>query len=106
MTHVYDTLFYTFLQNGYSLGDVFYTDEFTLDIQGNPKNTLYLFGYDWKKDNKISATLLAQLIGLILKKYEAENGCDIGKVNIVAHSMGGLVSRSMLENQCFHFDNY
>ena len=62
VTHVYDTLFETFKANGYRIGDVFYTDEFNVEIQGNPKSTLYLFGYDWKKDNKISSTLLAELI--------------------------------------------
>lgn len=101
ITHVYDPLFYTFKENGYTLEDVFYDDEFTLHIEWNPKGALYLFGYDWKKDNRITATLLSQLIGLIYKKYEEENhGCKLTRVNIVAHSMGGLVARSMLEDMC------
>ncbi|NDK09030.1 hypothetical protein EOM39_07380, partial [Candidatus Gracilibacteria bacterium] len=88
-----------------SIKDVFYQDEFNLKIDGlNPKGGLYVFGYDWKKDNKITATLLTQLIGLILRDYEKENGCNIGKVNIVAHSMGGLVARAMLEDMCVNFD--
>lgn len=53
ITHVYDTLFYTFKSNGYALRDVFYTNEFTIAIDENkdPKQSLYLFGYDWKKDS-------------------------------------------------------
>ncbi|NDK07825.1 hypothetical protein EOM39_01105, partial [Candidatus Gracilibacteria bacterium] len=108
INHTYDTLIYTFKQNGYKIKDVFYQDEFTLStsssgskyIGRNPKNGLYVFGYDWKKDNKITATLLTQLIGLILRDYEYHNKCNIGKVNIVSHSMGGLVARAMLEDMC------
>ncbi len=103
ITHVYDTLFYTFKQNGYRIADVFYKNEFTVDIEGNPKQSLYLFWYDWKKDNKVTATILAELIWKILKKYEEVNGCDIWKVNIIAHSMGGLVSRAMMEDKCLKF---
>ncbi|MDD3646141.1 MAG: hypothetical protein PHH06_01905 [Candidatus Gracilibacteria bacterium] len=103
ITHVYDPLFFTFKRAGYTIEDVFYKDEFNLEIKGNPKHSLYLFGYDWKKDNKITATLLTQLIGLILKEYEADNGCNIGKVNVIANSMGGLVARSMLEDICVDF---
>ncbi|NDK09114.1 hypothetical protein EOM39_07815 [Candidatus Gracilibacteria bacterium] len=99
INHTYDTLIYSFKKNGYKIKDVFYQDEFTLSIDGtNPKGGLYVFGYDWKKDNKITATLLTQLVGLILNDYEKENGCNIGKVNIVSHSMGGLVARAMLED--------
>ncbi|MDD3303215.1 MAG: hypothetical protein PHN31_06685, partial [Candidatus Gracilibacteria bacterium] len=101
INHTYDTLIYTFKQKGYQIKDVFYKDEFTLSINGsNPKGGLYVFGYDWKKDNKITATLLAQLVGLILRDYEKQNGCNIGKINIVSHSMGGLVARAMLEDMC------
>ena len=100
ITHVYDTLFYTFYKYGYDIKDVFYEDEFQLKIEWNPKHSLYLFWYDWKKDNKITAKLLRDLIQQIRSKYEQENGCDIGQVNIVAHSMWWLVARAMLENMC------
>ncbi|MFK7779970.1 MAG: hypothetical protein QM490_02385 [Candidatus Gracilibacteria bacterium] len=100
ITHSYDTLFYTFKENGYDIKDVFYKDEFNTYIVGNPNNSLYLFGYDWKKDNKVTAKLLSNLILQIREKYEEKNGCDIGTVNIVAHSMGGLVARAMLQDMC------
>lgn len=106
ITHSYDTLFYTFKQNGYSLKDVFYKDEFTTYIEWNPKQSLYLFWYDWKKDNKITAKLLSNLILQIREKYQQENGCDIWTVNIVSHSMWWLVARSMLEDMCADEKDY
>ncbi|MDD2871580.1 MAG: hypothetical protein PHS49_06330 [Candidatus Gracilibacteria bacterium] len=105
ITHSYDTLFYTFSQNGYSLRDVFYTDEFSTYIKGNPKHSLYMFGYDWKKDNKITAKILSNLVLQIREKYEQDNGCDIGTVNIIGHSMGGLVARTMLSDMCASEDD-
>ncbi|MDD2870779.1 MAG: hypothetical protein PHS49_02215 [Candidatus Gracilibacteria bacterium] len=106
ITHSYDTLFYTFKQNGYSIRDVFYKDQFETYIDGNPKQSLYLFGYDWKKDNKVTAKLLSNLILQIREKYEQENGCDIGTVNIIGHSMGGLVARAMLSDMCADESEY
>ena len=101
ITHSYDTLFKTFYEKGYDIKDVFYTDEFNTYIAWNPKQSLYLFWYDWKKDNKITAKLLRDLILKIRLKYQEENNwCDIWKVNIVAHSMWWLVARAMLEDMC------
>ncbi len=109
ITHSYDTLFYAFKQNGYHIRDVFYANEFKTYIEGNPKQSLYLFWYDWKKDNKITAKLLRDLVMDIRIKYEKENWCDIKTVNIVAHSMWWLVARAMLEDMCASekdIDNY
>lgn len=100
ITHSYDTLFNTFRQNGYSLKDVFYNNEFHVSISWNPKSWFYLFWYDWKKDNKITAKILSDLILLVRIKYEQENWCDIWSVNIIAHSMWWLVARAMLEDMC------
>ena len=100
VTHSYDTLFYAFAENWYDLKDVFYKDEFNTYIEWNPKKSLYLFWYDWKKDNKITAKLLANLIFQIREKYESVNWCDIWTVNIIAHSMWWLVARAMLEDMC------
>jgi len=103
ITHVYDPLFFTFKRAWYRIADVFYKDQFNLDIVWDPKWSLYLFGYDWKKDNKITATLLTQLIWKIYKKYEKYNWCNIWKVNIIAHSMWWLVARAMLEDICVKY---
>jgi len=49
----------------------------------------YVFHYDWRQDNVISAGLLADFIDQIQKDYGSPNL----KVDIVAHSMGGLIAR-------------
>ncbi len=61
----------------------------------NPK-TLYLFPYDWRKSNSRAADGLAKLIDGIRDEHRA----DV-KITIVAHSMGGLVSRCYLESGSF-----
>lgn len=100
ITHVYDTLFKTFQNENYILQDVYYNRLENPYIKSAPNSSFYLFWYDWKKDNKITAKLLSDLIVKIRKKYEEENWCDIGTVNIIAHSMWWLVARGMLEDMC------
>lgn len=63
---------------------------------GGKVNTLqknyYVFHYDWRQDNVVSAGLLAEFIEQIRVDY---NNPDL-KVDIVAHSMGGLIARYYL----------
>lgn len=70
-------------------GDVYETALAYLATRGYriADKTLYLFPYDWRKDNLSNSALLAQLVDQI----KTETGLD--KVNILAHSMGGLVAR-------------
>jgi len=56
----------------------------------NPKQkNYYVFHYDWRQDNTISARQLAELVDQIRLDYDKP---DL-KVDIVAHSMGGLITR-------------
>lgn len=57
-------------------------------INTRQKN-LYTFIYDWRQDNVISAGQLADMVDQIRKDY----GDPDLKVDIVAHSMGGLITR-------------
>ncbi len=58
------------------------------EINTEEKN-LYTFIYDWRQDNVQNARELADLVDQIQKDYDDPNL----KVDIVAHSMGGLIAR-------------
>jgi pimeloyl-ACP methyl ester carboxylesterase len=52
-----------------------------------PKPSLFVFAYDWRLPIEDNAGLLSEYISVINKYYPDK------KVNIVTHSMGGLVAR-------------
>jgi pimeloyl-ACP methyl ester carboxylesterase len=60
------------------------------------KPTLYVLPYDWRKDNRLAAERLAELIGRALAEHPGET-----RITLVAHSMGGLVCRYYLESGKF-----
>jgi pimeloyl-ACP methyl ester carboxylesterase len=62
---------------------------------GNHPN-LFVFGYDWRQDNAQNAGLLAEYIGCIQRFYPN------AKVNLLAHSMGGLVARRYILDHPSH----
>lgn len=69
-------------------------------IKGNresekPEN-YFEFAYDWRRDNRVSARLLKELVDKKLPKWRERTGVD-SKVILVGHSMGGLISRYFLE---------
>lgn len=51
---------------------------------------LFVFPYDWRQDNKISARGLKQKIDSVVSSTGAST------VNVVAHSMGGLVAKQYI----------
>ncbi len=62
----------------------------TVGEQVNPaQKNYYVFHYDWRQDNVITAGQLADFIEQIRVDY---HNPDL-KVDIVAHSMGGLITR-------------
>lgn len=79
--HTYDNLIDTFLANGYV-----------------ENKTLFRFGYDWEAPNEVTAHLLGQKINQI------KQICGCSKVDVIAHSMGGLVSLYYAENSEYKND--
>lgn len=63
--------------------------------EDNPP-TLVVFPYDWRKDNRQAAGKLADRIDQTVAQH---NGS--AEISIVAHSMGGLISRYYLESGDF-----
>jgi hypothetical protein len=57
----------------------------------------YHFPYDWRRDNRANAKILKRLLDRRLKTWRESNGNSNAKVILLAHSMGGLVSRYYLE---------
>jgi pimeloyl-ACP methyl ester carboxylesterase len=55
------------------------------------------FPYDWRLDNRVSAERLGEEIGARLQAWRKQSGASDAKVILLAHSMGGLVSRYWLE---------
>ncbi|HME07241.1 MAG TPA: hypothetical protein VKG25_09330 [Bryobacteraceae bacterium] len=64
---------------------------------GKPQ-TLYVFPYDWRKSNYLAAAALADR----LDEVRAGHAGDL-KITLIAHSMGGLVSRCYLESGDFDY---
>lgn len=59
--------------------------------------TLFVFAYDWRKSNIENARLLKDYVGCVQKFYPNK------KIDILAHSMGGLLSRRYtLDNAASH----
>ena len=61
--------------------------------EAGDRPTLLVCPYDWRKDNRLGAARLADKI----KSLRDVHGKDL-VIDIVAHSMGGLVSRYFLES--------
>ncbi|MGH2370453.1 MAG: lipase/acyltransferase domain-containing protein, partial [Chloroflexota bacterium] len=62
-----------------------------------PGHNYFEFPYDWRRDNRVAARRLARLSHDWLKAWRAASGRADAKLILVAHSMGGLVSRYFLE---------
>lgn len=60
-----------------------------IPLSDDDQDTYYIFAYDWRRDNVESARLLIQKIEKLKAKLKKP---DI-KFDILAHSMGGLITR-------------
>ncbi|MEK9185626.1 MAG: hypothetical protein AAB863_02510, partial [Patescibacteria group bacterium] len=73
--HTYDDLIATLAANGY--------------VEGQ---NLFSFPYDWRFSNVLTAVALKDKIA------EVKNICQCAKVDLVAHSMGGLAARQYIQS--------
>lgn len=64
-----------------------------LPLPGEPSPTLFVFAYDWRQDNNLNVAYLEEYLSCIRKIYPG-----LKKVNILAHSMGGLLARKFILN--------
>jgi pimeloyl-ACP methyl ester carboxylesterase len=89
--------------DGYTRTARLITDNFDVtpgDIYNDPDDkaaNFYQFPYDWRRDNRANARILKKLIDKRLKCWREKSGASDAKVILMAHSMGGLVSRYYLE---------
>jgi hypothetical protein len=70
------------------------------DIYNDPDDraaNFYHFPYDWRRDNQVAAKILKRLLDRRLKCWREHSGNPNAKVILLAHSMGGLISRYYLE---------
>jgi len=85
--HTYDNLMEALIAAGYKENSL-----------NEEKPTLFTLPYDWRQDNNITAGLLKEKI----QQVKEITGSD--KVDIIAHSMGGLVTRSYVEGSDYQND--
>lgn len=78
--HIYDNLVESFEKNGYE-----------------KNQNLFEFPYEWRNSNEITAGNLKTKIGDIVAQTK------ISRVDVIAHSMGGLVARTYIEGG--NYDN-
>jgi pimeloyl-ACP methyl ester carboxylesterase len=57
----------------------------------------YAFPYDWRRDNRATARKLQRFIEQQLPRWREYSGASDAQVILIAHSMGGLVSRYYVE---------
>ncbi len=89
--------------DGYTKISHLITDNFDV-ISGNiyedgedKAANFYHFPYDWRRYNSANAAILKRLIDKRLTRWREYSGAQDAKVILLAHSMGGLVSRYYLE---------
>jgi pimeloyl-ACP methyl ester carboxylesterase len=77
---------------GYKRGD---WDDPALKTAADLADTYFVFAYDWRRDNVENARLLVKRIEQIKAKIgaSAENDAKELKFDVIAHSMGGLITR-------------
>ena len=62
--------------------------------------TLFSQAYDWRESNRVSGGVLAQSLGTVAGRVEGNTAViQDGKVDLLVHSMGGLVARAYIQGE-------
>jgi len=69
-----------------------------LALRARRSAPVYVFPYDWRYSTAVSGRLLAAFVARVRDKMAAAQTGWRGKVDFVAHSLGGLVFRAFLGN--------
>jgi hypothetical protein len=87
--------------DGYTALTKLVTDQFVVTpgrLDDKAAANFFEFPYDWRLSNRHSAEQLRDFVKTRLERWRtASNGAPDAKVMLLAHSMGGLVSRYYLE---------
>ena len=70
------------------------TNFLTQDLGYEPGKDLLEFPYDWRRDNRETARLLAEAI----RQWRKQLDRPADRITLIAHSMGGLVARLYLQH--------
>ena len=86
--------------DGYTTLSRLIADNFQVEpghIRDDKPANFFEFPYDWRRDNRATAKRLKRFLDERLKRWRDYTGLKEAKVILLAHSMGGLVSRYYLE---------
>lgn len=72
-------------------------DRLTTELTVDRGQNWFDFPYDWRRDNRVAAAKLAEQAPRWLDDWKRSSGNADAKLVLLAHSMGGLVSRHYLE---------
>jgi len=92
------------------INDVAYTElveelRYNLRTREDEAVPVYPFGYDWRMPLEVTETQLDEFIEEVIERtkllrhYDKLGYCEDAKVNLVGHSMGGLVITGYLEHK-------
>jgi hypothetical protein len=73
------------------------TEAIAANFEVREGKNFFQFPYDWRRDNRVAARKLAKATKSWLTAWRQSSGKSDAKLILVAHSMGGLVSRYFLE---------
>lgn len=83
--------------DGYRATENMITDKFDIVDRGDTATNFIKFPYDWRRSNREAAAALKAVVDKQLSAWRDFSHWKDAKVILLAHSMGGLVSRYYLE---------